>query len=124
MSTFAELYTPLLKEVFVHMAQEQVERGADALARAHEYAEKGKPDFVLAYLLRVEATDEVKRDIYAHSYERRAALSDEQAEAFSRRFRRSFPLIRAQAKKDRLAATHVRQGQGIGHDNNESLHVK
>lgn len=124
MPTFAELYTPLLKEVIAHMAQEQVEQGTDALARAHEYAEKGKPDFVLAYLLWVEATDEMKRDIYAHAYERRATLSDEQAGAFSRRFRRAFPLIRAQAKKDRQTAAHVRQGQEIGYDNNESLHVK
>src|SRR5579883_610132 len=113
MPTFAELYTPLLKEVFVHMAREQLERGADALALAREYAEKGKPDFVLAYLLQVETTDEVRRDIYACAYERRATLSDEQATAFSRRFRRSFPLIRAGAKKDRLAASQVRQGQGI-----------
>ena len=124
MPTFAELYTPLLKEVFARMAREQLEQGADAVALAREYAEKGKPDFVLAYLLRVEATDEVKRDIYAHAYERRAALSDEQARAFSRRFRRAFPLIREQARKDRQTATHVREGQEIGYDNNESLDLK
>ncbi len=113
MPTFAELYTPLLKEVFVHMAREQLERGADALALAREYAEKGKPDFVLAYLLQVETTDEVRRDIYACAYERRSALSDEQATDFSRRFRRPFPLIRMGAKRDRLAASQVRQGQSI-----------
>jgi hypothetical protein len=114
MPTFAELYTPLLKEVIAQKAREQLEQGADALAYAHEYAEKGKPEFVLAYLLQIEATDEVKRGIYAYAYERRAKLSEEKAQSFSRQFHRSFPLIKTGAQKDRLAANQVRQGQEIG----------
>ncbi len=114
MPTFAELYTPLLKDVFARMVQEQVEQGADALACAREYAENGKPDFVLACLLQIEAMDEVKRDIYACAYEQRAKLSEEKAEAFSRQFHRSFPLIKTSAQKDRLAARQVREGRGIG----------
>jgi hypothetical protein len=125
MPTFAELYTPLLKDVFARMAREQLEQGADALTRANEYAEKGKPEFVLAYLLLVEAADEVKRSIFAYAYERRARLSEEKAEAFSRQFHRPFPLIKTEAQKDRMAANQVRQGRHLRHDNpfNKSLRL-
>ena len=125
MPTFAELYTPLLKDVIARKAQEQLEQGVDALTYANAYAEKGKPEFVLAYLLQVEAADEVKRSIYAYAYERRAKLSEEKAETFSRQFHRSFPLIKTGAQKDRLAANQVRQGRHIGSESqgDKSMHM-
>ena len=125
MPTFEELYTPLLKEVFARLAREQLDKGADALTCASEYAEQGKPDFTLAYLLQIEATDEVKRSIFAYSYERRATLSEEKAEAFDRQFHRPFPLIKTEAQKDRMSAAQVRQGRRVRRDSpaNKSLRV-
>jgi len=113
MATFNELYAGLLKEVFLEQARSQLEQGSDALACADAYAEQGKPDFALAYLLLLDASDEVKRDILARSYERRALLSDEKAEEFDRRFHRPFPLIKLEVQKDRAAARQVRYGQPI-----------
>lgn len=113
MATFNELYAGLLKEVFLEQARSQLEQGSDALTCADAYAEQGKPDFALAYLLLLDAPDEVKRDILARSYERRALLSDEKAEEFDRRFHRPFPLIKLEAQKDRAAARQVRYGQSI-----------
>lgn len=113
MATFNELYGGLLKEVFLEQARTQLEQGNDALTCADAYAEQGKPDFVLAYLLLLDAPDDVKRDIFAHSYERRALLSDEKAEEFDRRFHRPFALIKLEAQKDRTAARQVRHGQPI-----------
>jgi hypothetical protein len=111
--TFAELYAPLLKEVFTRLARENMERGADGLTCAVEYAEQGKPDFVLAYLLLIELSEGEKRELLAHAYERRAELSEEKAESFSVRFRRPFPLVRLEAQKDRMAARSVRQGKRV-----------
>lgn len=80
---------------------------------ADAYAEQGKPEFALAYLLLADVTDDVKRDILARAYEQRAAFSEEKADAFDRQFHRPFPLIRLEAQKDRLAAQQVRQGRRI-----------
>ncbi|MBV9231636.1 MAG: hypothetical protein JOZ18_20165, partial [Chloroflexi bacterium] len=73
--TFSELYSKLLKDVFLEHAKKQLEQGSDALTCADAYAEQGKPDFALAYLLLTDVSDEVKRDIFARSYERRAQIS-------------------------------------------------
>ncbi len=110
---FAELYRRLLKDVFLEQAHKQVDEGADALTLADAYAEEGKPEFALAYLLLTNLSDEAKRDIFARSYERRALLSDEKAEAFDRRFNRPFPLIKLEAQKDRTAAQQIRQGKRV-----------
>lgn len=111
--TFAELYTPLLKEVFTAEARQQLDAGADGLAAARTYAERGKPDFVLAFLLLVEAPDAEKRELLAYAFERRARLSEEKAEAFNNRFHRTFPLIKLEAQKDRVAARSIRQGLSV-----------
>jgi hypothetical protein len=111
--TFAELYKSLLKDVFLDLARKALEQGADGLTCADIYAEQGKPDFALAYLLFVDAPDEVKRDIFARAYERRAEISEEKAEAFDRQFHRPFPLIKLEAQKDRVAAQQVRQGRRV-----------
>jgi hypothetical protein len=111
--TFAELYTPMLKDVFTIQAQKDLDQGADGLVRARAYAEQGKPEFVLAYLLLIDEAEEVKRELLASSYERRAVLSENKAEEFDKRFHRPFPLIKLEAQKDRLAARQVRQGKRV-----------
>jgi hypothetical protein len=111
--TFAELYKNLLKDVFLDLAREALEQGADGLTCADAYAEQGKPDFALAYLLFIDASDEVKRNIFARAYERRAEISEEKADAFDRQFHRPFPLIKLEAQKDRIAAQQVRQGRRV-----------
>src|SRR5690242_15148836 len=111
--TFAELYKNLLKDVFLDLARKALEQGADGLTCADVYAEQGKPDFALAYLLFIDAPDEVKRDIFARAYERRAEISEQKAEAFDRQFHRPFPLIKLEAQKDRVAAQQVRQGRRV-----------
>ena len=112
-ATFAELYGGSLKEVFVEHARRDLEQGADIFMSADTYAEQGKPDFTLAYLLLLQVDDTVKRDILAHAYERRAYLSDEKAEELDKQFHRPFPLIKLEAHKDRMAAQQVRQGRKI-----------
>lgn len=111
--TFTGLYAPLLKDVFTVLAQESLQQGADGLTCAVEYAEQGKPDFVLAYLLLLDLSEAEKRELLAHAYERRAALTDEKAEAFNTKFHRPFPLVKLEAQKDRMAARSVRRGKRI-----------
>ena len=111
--TFAELYAPLLKDVFTAEARKELAQGADGLAYAHSYAERGKPEFVLAYLLLIDEPEEVKREILAYAYEQRAVHSEDKAEEFDRQFHRPFPLIKLEAQKDRMAARQVRQGKRV-----------
>ncbi len=114
--TFAELYGPTLKEVFLVEARKQIAQGSDSLTCADAYAEQGKPEFALAYLLLTDTNDEIKRDIFARAYEQRARYCDEKADTFDRQFHRPFPLIKLEAQKDRLAAQQVRQGRRIRRD--------
>jgi hypothetical protein len=113
-ASFAELYTPLLKrDVFTVQARENLAQGADALTCALVYAQEGKPEFTLAYLLLSSVSDDEKREMLAVSFERRADISAEKAEQFDRQFHRPFPLIKLEAQKDRLAAQQVRQGRRV-----------
>jgi hypothetical protein len=115
--TFAELYAPLLKkDVFTTRAQENLAQGADGLTCALAYAEQGKPEFALAYLLLIDLSDSEKHEILAVSYEQRAKISDEKAEQFDQQFHRPFPLIKVEAQKDRLAAQQVRQKRRVRRD--------
>jgi hypothetical protein len=112
--TFAELYTPLLKsDVFVTQARQNIEQGADGLTCALAYAEQGKPEFTLAYLLLIELSENEKREILATSFEQRAVLSNAKADEFDSKFNRPFPLIKVEAQKDRLAANQVRLGRRV-----------
>ena len=114
---FEELYTPLLKnDVFTVQARENMAQGADGLTCALAYAEQGKPEFTLAYLLLIELADEEKREILAVSFDKRATLSEEKAEQFDLQFHRPFPLIKLEAQKDRLSAQQVRQGRRVRRD--------
>jgi hypothetical protein len=116
-NTFAELYAPLLKnDVFTMQAQENIAQGADGLTCALAYAEQGKPEFTLAYLLLITISDKEKQEILAVSYDQRANISDEKAEQFDQQFHRPFPLIKLEAQKDRLAAQQVRQGKRLRRD--------
>jgi hypothetical protein len=110
---FADLYRPLLKDVFIEQVRQQLSEGGDAVTFADAYAEQGKPEFALAYLLSSELPDEAKRDILARAYERRAELSDQRADAFDKQFHRPFPLIKLEAQKDRATAQQVRQGKRV-----------
>ena len=109
--SFEELYAQQLKDVFKIQAQQQIEQGAEALASSRAYAEQGKPEFTLAFLLHVELPEKEKRELLAHSYERRAALSEKKAQQLDMQFHRSFPLIKLEAQKDRQVASSIRQGK-------------
>ena len=111
--TFEELYAPLLKDVFKTHAQKQLDLGVDALASIRVYAEQGKPEFNLAYLLLIDLPEDEKRELLAYSYERRATLSEQKAKQFNTQFHRPFPLIKLEAQKDRIAARSIRQGKQV-----------
>ncbi len=108
--TFEELYGQQLKEVFKTQAQQQLEKGADALDSSRAYAEQGKPEFTLAFLLLVDLPEEEKRELLAHSYDRRADLSELKAKQLDVQFHRSFPLIKIDAQRDRQLAHAIRRG--------------
>ncbi len=114
--SFEELYAPLLKDVFTAHARKQLEEGADGFASARGYAEQGKPEFVLAFLLLIERSETEKRELLAYAYERRATLSEEKAEQLDRQFHRPFPLIKLEAQKDRMAARSIRQGRRVSRE--------
>ena len=122
-ATFHDLYSGLLNDVFLVRARQQLEQGVDGLAFADAYADQGKPDFVLAHLLLADAPDDIKRDILARSYERRADLTDEKAETFAQQFHRPFPLVKLEAQKDRMSASQVRQGKRVRRGA-KTLHVQ
>jgi hypothetical protein len=110
---FDAQYRPLLREVFVEMVRQDLLGGDDAAEQARAYAERGKPDFVLAYLLVSDLTDAEKREIYAHAHERRAALTEQRARQFSQEFNRPFPLLFTDAAKDRSLARQIRSGRAV-----------
>ena len=111
--TFQELYASLLKDVFTQHARQQLEQGADGLSSARGYAEQGKPDFTLAFLLLIEEPDEEKRALLAQAYEERARHSDGKAAQLQVQFHRSFPLIKMDARRDRAAARAIRRGERV-----------
>jgi len=111
--TFEELYAQQLKDVFKTQAQQQIDQGADALASSRAYAEQGKPEFTLAFLLLIDLPEGEKRELLAHSYERRAVLSEQKAQQLDIQFHRSFPLIKLDAQKDRQTARSIRQGKEV-----------
>jgi len=116
-SPFVELYASLLKsDVFTVQAQQNIAQGADGLTCALAYAEQGKPEFTLAYLLLTAISDEEKREILAVSFDKRAQFSEEKAEQFDQQFHRPFPLIKLEAQKDRFSAQQVRQGRRVRRD--------
>lgn len=115
--SFVDLYASLLKkDVFTVQARENIAQGADGLTCALAYAEQGKPEFTLAYLLLTTISDEEKREILAVSFDKRAQISEEKAEQFDQQFHRPFPLIKLEAQKDRFSAQQIRQGRRVRRD--------
>jgi hypothetical protein len=110
---FDTQYRPLLREAFVEIVSQNVRDGGDAATQADDYAERGKPDFVLAYLLVAELDDARKREIYARAHEQRAKYIEQRARQFSQEFHRPFPLLQTEAAKDRALARQIRTGQRI-----------
>ena len=109
--SFAAQYQAMVKDVFIHLVQDDLARGTPAEAQARRYSERGKPDFALAYLLRCDLSDDEKRELLAESYERRATLTRKRAEEFSQKFHRDFPLLLTEASHDRQMAEQIRAGQ-------------
>ncbi len=65
------------------------------------------------FLLLIDLPEGEKRELLAHSYERRAALSEKKAQQLDIQFHRSFPLIKLEAQKDRQVARSIRQGKEV-----------
>lgn len=110
---FDSQYRAHNKEVFREIVSRDLLDGHEPGERAREYAERGKPEFVLAYLLVCDLSDPEKRELYAHAYDQRAQLTQRRADEFDRRFHRPFPLIRLEASKDRMTAQRIRAGGNL-----------
>ena len=109
-SDFNAQFRVRIKEVFVGLAREELAGGADPAERARHYAERGKPDFTLAYLLASALPDDDKRELLASAHEQRAQLTEERARDFDRRFHRPFPMLHTDASRDRATARRIRAG--------------
>ena len=112
--TFVEQYGLQAREAVVEAVNADLATGADAQAQARAYAERGKPDFVLAYLLSptldTSLSDASKRTLYALAHERRADYTEQRAREFERKYHRDFELLYVEAKHDRALATQIRAG--------------
>ncbi|HEX3271918.1 MAG TPA: hypothetical protein VHR15_14805 [Ktedonobacterales bacterium] len=111
--SFAALYRPLLRPAIGEIVEREVAEGANSAEKASEYTERGKPDFVLAYLLLADLPDGEKLALYAQAHERRSAYIEQKARQFDREFHRPFPLLFQEAAKDRALARRIRAGQSI-----------
>ena len=111
---FAALYAGQEREVIRELAREELAKGADAAASARDYAERGKPDFTLAYLLASDLPDGERRAIYAEAFEQRAARTETKARELDKTFHRPFPMLYSDAAQDRALAKRVRDGRGFG----------
>ena len=112
-SSFDATYGSLAKDVFHDLVREALAQGGDPDERAREYAERGKPDFTLAYLLAGSLSDNQKRDVLARAYDRRAQTTEDRAREFDSKFHRPFPLLFSEAANDRAAARKIRAGHPI-----------
>lgn len=110
---FSAQYHAHSKPVFSEVVARDLSEGQDPIERARDFAERGKPDFVLAYLLVADLPDAGKRDLYALAFERRADISERKADEMDRRFHRPFPLVRLEASKDRTTAGRIRSGGSL-----------
>ncbi len=112
-ASFDEQHRALLKDTFRELVQKSIEGGADPVDLAQIYSEKGKPEFVLAYLLVTDLPDQEKRNILAAAYETRAAQSEQWARDSEARYNRPFPLVHLEAQKDRANARSLRAGKAV-----------
>jgi hypothetical protein len=107
---FDELYRAQARQAILDIVAEKLTEGVSPETQAQEFAERGKPDFVLAYLLDSALPDDRKRDLYAIAHERRATYTEQRAREFDRRFHRAFPLLETEAANDRVTARRIRAG--------------
>lgn len=111
---FDRQYRPLAKAVFLDLARQELAQGMDAAEQARAFAERGKPEFVLAYLLLCDhLPDDEKRALFAQAHEQRADYIERRAREFDREFHRPFPLLFTEAARDRLIARQIRAGRAI-----------
>src|SRR5262245_10173478 len=110
-ASFDEQHRALVKEAVRELVEKAIVGGGDPVALAQVYSEKGKPEFVLAYLLLCDLPDQDKRDLLASAYETRAAHSEEWARTSEARYHRPFPLVHLEAQKDRSNARLLRAGK-------------
>jgi hypothetical protein len=111
---FDALYRSQARQAILDIVADDLRSGVSAEVQAGLYAEKGKPDFVLAYLLDSSVPDERKRELYAIAHERRAIYIQQRAHEFDRRFHRAFPLLETEAANDRVMARRIRAGMPPG----------
>jgi hypothetical protein len=111
--SFADQFAQHNRDVFREAVNRELAAGGDPLALAREYAVRGKPEFVLAYLLVATVPDAEKRALYADAYEARATRTEQRADEFDQRFHRPFPLLRLEASKDRATAARIRSGGSL-----------
>ena len=114
LAAFDDLYRDEARQAILTIAAGELAAGASAETLARRYAEKGKPDFVLAYLLGSAIPDERKRELYATAHEQRALYIEQRAHEFDRRFHRPFPLLATEAANDRVMARRIRAGMPPG----------
>jgi hypothetical protein len=119
--TFDELYRAQARQAILDIVAEKLASGVSPESQAQEYAKRGKPDFVLAYLLDSAIPDDRKRDLYAIAHERRATYTEQRAREFDRRFHRAFPLLETEAANDRVTARRIRAGMPHGHGRGRQL---
>jgi hypothetical protein len=112
-ASFNDQHRALLKAAIHELAEKAIAGGADPVALAQVYSEKGKPEFVLAYLLLADLPDQEKRNLLATAYETRAAHSEEWARASEARYSRPFPLVKLEAHKDRANDRLLRAGKAV-----------
>lgn len=113
---FAMQYRAHAKEVFHAIVRDELAKGADAGEQARIYAELGKPDFALAYLLAGTLPEAEKRELLARAFERRAEHTEAKAHELDRKFHRPFPMLLTEAARDRTDARRIRAGQPIRSD--------
>ncbi len=111
--SFDSQYGPLSNAVIADLARDEVARGTDPDERARAYAARGKPEFVLAFLLLGALGDEEKRTLYATAHEQRAENTERKAREFDREFHRPFPLLEADSTRDRSIARQILAGEPI-----------
>jgi hypothetical protein len=109
-ATFEDQYAALAKDVIRQIAADAIADGKQPDEQARVYAELGKPDFALAYLLAGELPDAEKRALYARAFQQRAVYTEERAREFDHTFHRPFPLLFTEAANDKAAARKVLAG--------------
>jgi hypothetical protein len=112
-ASFNDQHRALVNDTFRELVQQAIDGGADPADLAQVYSEKGKPEFVVAYLLVTDLPDQEKRELLASAYETRAAQSEQWARDSEARYNRPFPLVHLEAQKDRANARNLRVGKAV-----------